>query len=79
MVVCGIVLLAIGIGALLDLSIWPVVLIALGGALLLSVVTGANKRRPDWFSACCWSSPSAWPQRGRQPPAEAGQPGSGAR
>ena len=78
MVVCGIVLLAIGIGALLDLSIWPVVLIALGGALLLSVVTGDNKRRPEWFSACCWWSPSGWPHRGRQTPTEADQPGSGA-
>ena len=52
MVICGIVLLAIGIGTLLGLNIWPVVLIALGGAMLFSVLAGAGKRHREWFYTC---------------------------
>ena len=52
----GILLIAIGVGALLDLSIWPIVLIAIGVSMLGRVVFG-SKRRSVWSSWSCWGSP----------------------
>ena len=76
MLVCGIVLLAIGIGALLDLSIWPIVLIALGGALLMSVLTGARRRHPHWFYTCCSRNPLGSSKRERRTATESDRPRS---
>lgn len=53
---CGLVLIAIGVGALLDLSIWPIVLIIIGASMLRSVVFG-SKRRSIWSNWSCWGSP----------------------
>lgn len=57
MVFWGVILIAIGVGALVDLELWPVVLIGFGGALLGSVMLG--NRWPSLFSpACCWWAPA---------------------
>ena len=40
MVFWGVILIAIGVGALVGLKPWPVVLIGIGGALLGSVMLG---------------------------------------
>ena len=66
MIVWGVVLVAIGIGALLDWEIWPVVLIAVGAALVLSAISGIGRRSPGWFWSCC----SWYPERRSDPPAD---------
>jgi hypothetical protein len=53
----GIVLIAIGIGALFDLRIWPIVFIAIGVSMLGRVVFG-SKRRSIWSNWSCWGGPS---------------------
>ncbi len=51
----GILLIAIGVGALLDISLWPVVLIAIGAGLLLSRLARGSRGRDHWFGPCnCW-------------------------
>lgn len=52
----GLVLIAIGLGALLDLSIWPIVLIAIGAAMLGPALFG-SKRRSAWSNWRCWCGP----------------------
>ena len=60
MILWGLLLIAIGVGALLNVSIWPLVLIVVGTALLLPVLTG-RRRYGDWHSKwCCWWDPSYW-------------------
>ena len=49
MIFWGLVLIAIGIGALLGISIWPLVFIVAGGVLLLSAVSGRRGRYRRWF------------------------------
>ena len=44
MVLFGIILVAIVVGALLNMSVWPAVLIGVGAALVLSTVFGVGAR-----------------------------------
>ena len=57
MVLFGIILVAIGVGALLNVSVWPAVLVGVGAALVLSTVFGRGRKRPGWFLSGCWGSP----------------------
>ncbi len=51
----GILLIAIGIGALLDIAIWPVVFIAIGAGLLLSRPAQGGRGIGRGFAPCsCW-------------------------
>ena len=66
MIVWGVVLAAIGIGALLDWEIWPVVLIAVGAVLVFGAISGIGRRSPGWFWYCCpW-----YPERKSDPTAD---------
>jgi hypothetical protein len=54
MLVVGAVLIALGIGSLLDVNIWPVVLIGVGVAYISSLFLGRGKA---WLlPACCLPS-----------------------
>ena len=53
MIVWGVVLIAIGIGALLGWNIWPLVLISVGAVLLFGALTGTGRRSPSWYWNCC--------------------------
>ena len=54
----GLLLIAIGVGALLDIELWPLVLIVVGVALLLPVLTGRRRHR-NWHQMWwCWWDPS---------------------
>ena len=57
MIFWGLLLITIGVGALLDISLWPLVFIIVGVALLLSTITGARRYRGlyDWW-CCSWQS-----------------------
>ena len=60
MIFWGLLLIAIGVGALLDLELWPLVLIVVGVALLLPALTGRRRRR-NWHRMWwCWWDPSYW-------------------
>jgi hypothetical protein len=55
MIVWGLVLIAVGVGALLDVSIWPGVLIAFGVSTLLSVAFRGNQETARLFNYWpCW-------------------------
>ena len=56
MVMTGLILLAIGVAAILDVAIWPVVLLALGGAFILSAA-GMGRQRPWWYWCTSWCQP----------------------
>ena len=53
MIVWGLVLIAVGIAALMGVSIWPVVLIAFGVSTLLSFALRKYPETASWFN--CWS------------------------
>ena len=57
MIFWGLLLIAIGVGALLDISLWPLVFIIVGAALLLPIITGARRYGGlyDWW-CCSWQS-----------------------
>lgn len=57
MVVWGFVLIAMGSEALFDVTIWPVVLIAIGVSASLSVYCRGNREASIWFN--CWQ---CWPK-----------------
>lgn len=57
MVVSGFLLIVMGAEALLDVTIWPVVLIAIGVSALLSVYCRGNREASMWFN--CWQ---CWPK-----------------
>ncbi len=62
MIFWGLLLIAVGVGALLDVELWPLVLIVVGVALLLPVLTG-RRRYPNWYGTwCCWWDTSYWRQ-----------------
>ena len=61
----GLLLVAIGVGALLDIAIWPLVLIVVGVAMLLPVLTGGGGSRRPYGMWWCWWDPSAW-ERSRE-------------
>ena len=75
----GLLLIAIGVGALLDIELWPLVLIVVGVALLLPVLTGRRRHR-NWHQMWwCWWDPSYWRkvhERSRQEEREGRQTGS---
>ena len=52
MIVWGAVLVAIGIGALLDWRTWPVVFIAVGAGLVFAAISGIRRWSPTWFRCC---------------------------
>ena len=56
MVVSGFLLIVMGAEALFDVTIWPVVLIAIGVSALLSVYCRGNREASMWFN--CWQ---CWP------------------
>lgn len=61
MIVWALVLIAVGVGALLDVSIWPGVLIAMGVSTLLSVAFKGNRETARLFNCWpCW--PTFYPQ-----------------
>lgn len=53
----GLVLIAIGVGALLDLRIWPIILIAIGSSMVFRMVFG-SKSRGGWSGWNCWTGPA---------------------
>jgi len=58
MIFWGLVLVTIGMGLLLDLDwsrVWPFMLIALGGAMVLSALRGG--RRGGWLWSACGYGP----------------------
>ena len=57
MVVSGFLLIVMGAEALFDVTIWPVVLIAIGVSALLSVYCRGNREASMWFN--CWQ---CWPK-----------------
>ena len=63
MIVWALVLIAVGVGALLDVSIWPGVLIAIGVSTLLSVALRGNRETANLFN--CWP---CWPTFYRSEP-----------
>ena len=65
MVIWGIVLIAVGVGALFDVTIWPVVLIVIGISALLSVYYRGNREASMMFN--CWQ---CWPNFNRSEPRE---------
>jgi len=66
MVFWGLLLIAIGVGALLDVRLWPIVLIAVGAGLLLSMWSRRWGKRSTWFDMSCWCVPSSWRDPGRR-------------
>lgn len=54
------VLIAVGVGALLDVSLWPGVLIAIGVSVLLPIAFRGNRETARWFD--CWP---CWPNYSR--------------
>ena len=56
MIIWSFVLIAIGVAALMNVSIWPGVLIALGVSTLLSIAFRRNRELSSMFN--CWS---CWP------------------
>ena len=63
MIAWALILIAIGVGALMDVSIWPGVLIAIGVSALLSVAFKGNQETARWFN--CWP---CWPTFHRPEP-----------
>ena len=57
MVVSGFLLIVMGAEALFDVTIWPVVLIAIGVSASLSVYCRGNREASIWFN--CWQ---CWPK-----------------
>ncbi len=54
MIFWGLLLIAIGVGALTDVELWPMVLVLTGAALLLSALA-TRRRYGGWYSLwCCW-------------------------
>ena len=53
----GILLIAIGVGSILDLNIWPIILIALGVSMVSRVLFG-SKRKGGWSNWSWWVGPS---------------------
>lgn len=59
MLVIGAVLIALGIGSLLDVNLWPAILIGVGVAYISSLFLGRAK---TWLlPACCY--PRFWTDR----------------
>ena len=54
----GVFLVALGVGALLDVPIWPVVLIGVGTAWIISAGFGRSGSRVWLLPPCCF--PSFW-------------------
>ena len=59
MLIWGLVLAAIGIGALMDWKIWPVALVTFGVAMVFAAVSGLARKYPEWF----WCGCGGYPQR----------------
>ena len=56
----GVLLIAVGLSALLDINIWPLVLIVVGIAILRPVLSGEGRYRDrDNLWWCSWDT-SAW-------------------
>ena len=60
----GVFFIALGVGALLNVQLWPIALIGLGAAMVLSI--GFRRRRSNaWLMpACCF--PAFWIRRDRE-------------
>lgn len=52
MVTWGLILIALGLGSFFGVDLWPAVLIALGGGLLVSAVSGRGSRSARLFDPC---------------------------
>ncbi|MQG75802.1 MAG: hypothetical protein FI703_00560 [SAR202 cluster bacterium] len=52
-----ILLIAIGVGSLFDVNIWPIILIAVGASMVSRVMFG-SKSKGGWSSWSCWVGPS---------------------
>ena len=76
MVFWGLVLIAVGLGVLLDVDwgrYWAAILIAWGVAFLWSALRSRGKSR--WFSPwCCWWGPGYWDRREEEGRGERGAP-----
>ena len=49
----GVFFIALGIGALLDVRLWPIALIGLGAAMVLSIGFGGRRSNAWLMPACC--------------------------
>ncbi len=71
MILVGVFLIALGISWLMDFNAWPVVVIAVGVAYLMSAVFGRGRSAAWTLPACCY--PGFWlgikPER-REVPSE---------
>ena len=56
----GLLFIAIGVGALLDIRIWPLVLVVVGIAMLRPVLSGGRRYRNQYDMWWCWWGPSTW-------------------
>lgn len=65
----GLILIAIGVGTLMDVSVWPGVLIAIGASALLSVAFSGHREATRWFN--CWQ---CWPTIYQPDPENPGNP-----
>lgn len=61
----GLLFIAIGVSALLDINIWPLVLIVIGIAMVLPVLSGGRRQRSRYAMWWRWWDPSAW-ERSRE-------------
>jgi hypothetical protein len=57
MVMLGAALVALGVAALVGVSLWPAILIAIGGVFILSTVFGLARKHPEWYWCGCWPYP----------------------
>ncbi len=56
----GLLLIAIGVGAMTDLSLWPLVFIVAGIEGLLPIVTGRRRYGGRYSTWYCWWEPPRW-------------------
>ena len=64
MLFLGVLLVALGVGALLEMPVWPVALIGIGTAFILSVGFGRSSSSAWILPACCF--PLFWTRQGME-------------
>ena len=53
MILLGLVLVAMGVGLLLDIGSWPVLILAVGTVMLLCPRLGTGRKGLQWHWWCC--------------------------